>query len=56
MNRYRRRSGRIQHRNDILIAATCRQVDATLLTANIVDYELLHRVMGVRYLAHFPSR
>lgn len=42
--------------NDMLIAATCRQAGATLLTANIVDYELLHRVVGVRYLAHFPSR
>lgn len=41
--------------NDMLIAATCRQVGATLLTANRSDYELLNRVVGVRYLTHFPS-
>lgn len=41
--------------NDMLIAATCRQVGATLLTANRSDYELLNRVMGVRYLTHFPA-
>lgn len=41
--------------NDMLIAATCRQVGATLLTANIIDYDLLNRVVGVRYLTHFPS-
>jgi len=41
--------------NDMLIAATCRQVGATLLTANRADYELLNRVVGVRFLTHFPS-
>lgn len=41
--------------NDMLIAATCRQVGATLLTANRSDYELLNRVVGVRYLTHFPA-
>lgn len=41
--------------NDMLIAATCRQVGATLLTANRSDYELLNRVVGVRFLTHFPS-
>lgn len=41
--------------NDMLIAATCRQVGATLLTANGTDYELLNRVVGVRYLTSFPA-
>lgn len=41
--------------NDMLIAATCRQVGATLLTANRSDFELLNRVAGVRFLTHFPS-
>ncbi len=40
--------------NDMLIAATCRQVGATLLTANRADFELLNRVAGVRHLASFP--
>lgn len=41
--------------NDMLIAATCRQVGATLLTANAIDYQLLNRVVGVRYLTRFPA-
>lgn len=41
--------------NDMLIAATCRLVGATLLTANSSDYELLNHVVGVRYLTHFPA-
>jgi predicted nucleic acid-binding protein len=41
--------------NDMLIAATCRQTGATLLTANSADFELLNRVVGVRHLPHFPS-
>jgi predicted nucleic acid-binding protein len=40
--------------NDMLIATTCRQVGATLLTANRSDYELLNRVVGVRYVTSFP--
>jgi predicted nucleic acid-binding protein len=41
--------------NDMLIAATCRQMGATLLTANSADFELLYRVVGVRHLPCFPA-
>lgn len=40
--------------NDMLIAAACRQVGATLITANRVDYELLNRVVGVRFESSLP--
>lgn len=41
--------------NDMLIAATCRQVGATLLTANRTDYEVLNGVVGVRFMTSFPA-
>lgn len=40
--------------NDMLIGATCRQVGATLITANLVDYALIDSVVGLRYQASFP--
>jgi len=41
--------------NDMLIAATCRQVGATLVTANRADYELIDRVAGFRFVTSFPE-
>lgn len=41
--------------NDMLIAASCRQLGATLVTANRADYELINRVIGFRFITHFPA-
>jgi predicted nucleic acid-binding protein len=41
--------------NDILIAAACREVGATLITANVRDFELIRSVMGFRYVGSFPA-
>ncbi len=38
-------------RNDALLAATAVSYDATVLTANVKDFELLGRFLGVRYRA-----
>lgn len=35
--------------NDLLIALTCRAVGATLITANVDDFELIRSVTGVRF-------
>lgn len=35
--------------NDLLIALTCRAVGATLITANVRDFELIRSVTGVRF-------
>ena len=40
--------------NDILIAASCREAGATLITANRADYALLQGVGGVRFMTSFP--
>lgn len=37
--------------NDLLIALTCRAVGATLITANLGDFELIRSVTGVRFSA-----
>ncbi|HEX6536624.1 MAG TPA: type II toxin-antitoxin system VapC family toxin [Gemmatimonadaceae bacterium] len=41
--------------NDMLIAATCRSVGATLITANRADYTLIDRVVGFRFATSFPT-
>ena len=38
-------------RNDALLAATAVSYDATVLTSNVKDFELLARFLGVRYRA-----
>ncbi|MBC7672472.1 MAG: type II toxin-antitoxin system VapC family toxin, partial [Polaromonas sp.] len=40
--------------NDMLIGATCRQVGATLITANLNDYSLISSVVALRYQGQFP--
>lgn len=40
--------------NDMLIAASCRQFGATLVTANRADYALIDRAIGFRFVTHFP--
>lgn len=42
--------------NDMLIAATCREVGATLITANRADFALIDRVMGFWFVTSFPER
>ncbi|HEX5438505.1 MAG TPA: type II toxin-antitoxin system VapC family toxin [Gemmatimonadaceae bacterium] len=45
---------RASFQNDLLIAATCREVGATLITANTRDFRIIAGVIGVRYEASFP--
>jgi predicted nucleic acid-binding protein len=40
--------------NDILLAASCREVGATLITANAADFALIDRAVGFRFLTAFP--
>lgn len=42
-------------RHDVLIAASCRRVGATLVTANRKDFELIDSVRGVRFVTAFPE-
>lgn len=41
--------------NDLLIALTCREVGAILVTANADDFELIRSVTGVRFVADLPA-
>ena len=41
--------------NDMLIGATCRQLGATLITANLKDYALIDSVVALRYRGSFPE-
>lgn len=41
--------------NDFLIAATCRERGATLITANARDDEIIARVMPLRFIMSVPS-
>lgn len=48
----KRHAGKVDRRgfaNDLLIALTCRAIGATLVTANVGDFELIRSVTGVRY-------
>lgn len=40
---------------DVLIAASCRAVGATLVTANAADFEIIAEVVGFRYVTSFPE-
>jgi predicted nucleic acid-binding protein len=42
-------------RHDILIAASCRRVGATLITANRRDFALIDSVRGLRFATSFPE-
>jgi len=42
-------------RHDILIAASCRRVGATLITANRRDFALIAEVRGLHFLTEFPA-
>ncbi|HKV51494.1 MAG TPA: type II toxin-antitoxin system VapC family toxin [Gemmatimonadaceae bacterium] len=46
---------RASFQNDLLIAATCRERGATLITANARDFEIIKRVIALRYTTSFPS-
>lgn len=41
--------------NDMLIAASCREIGATLVTANERDFGLIRTVLGFRYVTSFPA-
>jgi predicted nucleic acid-binding protein len=54
----RRYEEKLAHRslaNDLLIALTCREIGAILLTANTADFDLIRGVTGVRCLPHLPA-
>jgi len=38
-----------------LIAATCRERGATLITANARDFEIIRRVMPLRFVTALPA-
>jgi len=40
---------------DVLIAASCRRVGATLITANVEDFALIDRVMSLRFRHDLPT-
>jgi predicted nucleic acid-binding protein len=40
--------------NDMLLAASCREVGATLITANAADFALIGRAIGFRFVTAFP--
>jgi len=40
---------------DVLIAASCRAVGATLVTANAADFEVIGEVTGFRYVRNLPQ-
>jgi len=42
-------------RYDILIAASCRRVGATLITANRRDFALIAEVRGFHFVTEFPA-
>jgi predicted nucleic acid-binding protein len=48
--RYRRHGALLA----MLIAATCRERGATLLTANVRDFDIIKRVIGLRFAKSFP--
>lgn len=52
--RYAASLARASFQNDLLIAATCRERGATLITANVRDFEIIKRVIGLRYATSFP--
>ena len=41
--------------NDMLIAASCREVGATLVTANARDFAIIRRVIAFRYVTALPA-
>lgn len=40
---------------DVLIAASCRRVGATLVTANVEDFALIAQVMSIRFRHDLPD-
>jgi predicted nucleic acid-binding protein len=41
--------------NDILLAATARELGATIITNNLADFEVISRVLSVKAVAPWPS-
>ena len=54
--RYDASLARASFQNDLLIAATCRERGATLITANARDFEIIKRVIPLRFVTAFPTR
>ena len=53
--RYEASLGLASFQNDLLIAATCRERGATLITANARDFEIIQRVIPLRFVTSFPA-
>ena len=41
--------------NDILLAATARELGATIITRNVADFQLIRRVVSFKYQAPWPE-
>lgn len=52
---YREKLEKRSFAHDLLIALTCREMGAILLTNNTADFELIRSVTGVRYLTDLPE-
>lgn len=58
LRRSRRHLDKLRSRsfmNDMLLAAQCREIGATLITANAADFALMDRAVGFRYVTEFPA-
>lgn len=53
--RYREKLGQRSFAHDLLIALTCREIGAILVTKNVADFELIRGVTGVRYHTDLPG-
>lgn len=53
--KYRPKLDQRSFANDLLIALTCREAGATLITANADDFELIAMATGVRYRTDLPG-
>lgn len=52
---YADKLGAANFRHDVLIAASCRRVGATLITANRRDFALIASVRGLHFTTGFPE-
>ena len=41
--------------NDMLFAASARQLGATIVTQNLADFTLIQRVLDIRFTGPWPS-
>jgi predicted nucleic acid-binding protein len=54
LNGFEARLARRSFANDLLIAASAREIGATIITQNLTDFALVRRVIDIRYEAPWP--